>query len=179
MKQTVTLAGILLAFALSLASCGGNSTDKARIAELEKQLLELKGEQKQDVEAPKSDNEITSQTSSSHLSSSHRREGSRQFVGTYKVVDEYNTTWILTLNRDETMTINEEGSSEVKYGSWSDSPYDVPCFSFSYRDYPYLEFPSGRENIDYGIISDGYLYSSNTHYKAKNPKFRLPITKIK
>lgn len=165
--------------ALSLTSCGGNSTYKARIAELEEQLLELKGEQKQDVEAPKSDNEITSHTSSSHLSSSHRREGSRQFIGTYKVVDEYNTTWILTLNRDETMTINEEGNSEVKYGSWSDFPYDVPCFSFSYMDCPCLEFPSGRENINRGIISDGYLYSSNTNYKAKNPKFRLPITKIK
>lgn len=170
---------VVAVFSLTLVSCGGNSTDKARIAELEEQLLELKGEQKQDVEAPKSDNEITSHTSSSHLSSSHRREGSRQFIGTYKVVDEYNTTWILTLNRDETMTINEEGSSEVIYGSWSDSPYGVPCFSFSYREYPYLEFPSGRENIDYGILSEDYLYSSNISYKAKNPKFRLPITKIK
>lgn len=153
MKQTMTLAGILLAFALSLASCGGNSTtEKARIAELEEQLLELKGEQKQE---------------------------SRQFIGTYKVVDKYNTTWILTLNRDETMTVNEEGSSEVIYGSWSDEPYGVPHFSFSYREWPYLEFPSGRKDINNGILSDDYLYSSNIEYKAKNPKYRLPITKIK
>ena len=29
MKQTVTLAGILLAFAISLASCGGNSKSES------------------------------------------------------------------------------------------------------------------------------------------------------
>ena len=142
MKQTMTLAGILLAFALSLASCGGNSTtEKARIAELEEHL-------------------------------------SRQFIGTYKVVDKYNTTWILTLNRDETMTVNEEGSSEVIYGSWSDYTYGVPSFSFG-NQIPYLEFPSGRESINCGILSDDYLYPSSTEYKAKNPKYRLPITKIK
>lgn len=144
MKQTMTLAGILLAFALSLASCGGNSTEKARIAEFEEQL-----------------------------------EGSGQFIGTYKVVDKSNTTWILTLNRDETMTINEEGSSEVRYGSWSDSTYGVPYFSFGNGESTYLEFPSGREYINFGILSDGYLYSSSTEYKAQNPKSRLPITKIK
>jgi|GEM_PF-4719244 len=40
MKQTVTLAGILLAFALSLASCGGNNQSQ-QASDLDKREAEL------------------------------------------------------------------------------------------------------------------------------------------
>lgn len=59
MKQTVTLAGILLAFALSLASCGGNNQSQQssdlerREAELQKREDSLRVVEKQQAELQK------------------------------------------------------------------------------------------------------------------------------
>lgn len=174
--KTINLSfkfGLVLTLSSIIVSCTGNSenSEDARIAQLEAKIEQLQS------------NQTTTTTSSSNYSSSnsyssHSEEKRNNFNGTYRVTDELNTTWTITLNDDETAIV-ESSDGNKYYGSWEVFPYDVPCFSFSYKDYPYLEFPSGRENINYGIISDGYLYSSNTNYKAKNPKYRLPIKKIK
>lgn len=63
MKQTVTLAGILLAFALSLASCGGNNQSQQssdlerREAELQKREDSLRVVEQQQAE--KESNSVT------------------------------------------------------------------------------------------------------------------------
>lgn len=54
MKQTVTLAGILLAFALSLASCGGNNQSQ-QASDLDKREAEL---QKREAELQKREDSL-------------------------------------------------------------------------------------------------------------------------
>lgn len=167
---------------ICLVSCGGNNSDKARIAELEAQINELKGGIEEDesvsgiAESNSTDNYSSNSPENTHRS---ERGNSKGFVGTYQFTDEYNTTWTLNLKRDESVTVKAKGQNGEYYGSWDEFPYDVPCLSFGYKDSPIVAFPTGDENLDYGIITNEYIYASNVAYKAKNPQKRLPIKKIK
>lgn len=161
--------------------CGGNSSDRARIAELEAQIEEL-----QDNRGGSEDNThiATSRDTETSVPSTEtrrprRERGTRQFIGTYEFTDTYNRTWVLTLKDDESVTVSAKGDDGIYYGSWNDFPYDVPCLSFGWKESPIIAFPDEDEDISYGIITNEYIYASNTAYKAKNPNKRLPIKKTK
>lgn len=169
MKNYIYLA-VFAILSIANTSCDSSSnSDKARIAQLEEQIRELQ----------------SSSYSSSSSSSSRRssfepsaKTNASDFVGTYKVTDEAGVIWTIVLNADETVTFETEGGSKY-YGSWDIFPYKFPCMSFGWDEWPYLYFPSGREDVYHGCIKDGYFYSSNTAASAKNPNKRLPIKKIK
>lgn len=182
-------------FMLSMVSCGGNSSDKQRIADLESKIQELQNKlndtskvqevnEKENISSSESE-AVTEETSSSYDSytptKSSGYESSKNnnyFAGTYEVTDAVGDTYTIELNSDETVKfMNSRGG--VKYGSWRDSPYGVPKLSFSYSESPVIFFPGGESDLDFAIISDGYLYSSNVEYKSKNPRKRLDIKKIK
>lgn len=164
---------------LCLASCGGNYSYKAQIAELVAQINEL-NDNNETTSRTTETNSSDSYSSNSTRSTRRSRSGnSRSFIGTYKFTDEYNTTWTININRDETVTIKAEGQDGEYYGSWSDFPFDAPSLDFGFKESPIVAFPSGDENIYYGIVTNEYIYASTTAYKAKNPKLRLPIKKIK
>ena len=116
--------------------------------------------------------------SSSSRSSSESSKVKEYFAGTYEVTDAVGDTYTIVLNSDESATFtNSRGG--VRYGSWRDFPYDAPKLTFSYGETPVIFFSGGESGLDNAIIADGYIYSSNIEYRAKNPKKRLEIRKVK
>ena len=100
-----------------------------------------------------------------------------EYVGVYTLTDEAGTNWTITLNEDET-AVFKSSKGATYYGSFMTFPYDCPCVMFSWSESPMMYFPSGKERVWLGVISDdGYLYDSNTNFKAKHPKHRVKITK--
>ena len=158
-------------------SNSSNSEDKERIAQLEAQINELKsnGSSYQGNEN-KTNNSYNSKKRDNYSSRSNKE--SNNFAGIYVVTDDMGNKWTINLKDDESVTV-KDASGKIYYGSWSSFPYDVPCLSFGWDEWPYLYFPAGEENIDHSIIDNDQFYSSNTNYKAKNPNQRLPIKKIK
>lgn len=118
-------------------------------------------------------------TSSSSSSSSSSASAS-SYVGTYTVNDGVHT-WEIILKSDETCTMGLKGSGSVAYGSWK-IYYGDDYASLSFSDeYPVVFFPGGEERL-YGPrirLNDGYFYHNESAVKSKNPKKRLPITKVR
>ena len=100
------------------------------------------------------------------------------YVGTYEFTDEMNTTWVLILNSDNTATIGLKGSDKVAYGSLMDWGNGELWVKFS-DEVPMIWFPSGKKRGDQMPLVNGYLYYSPSSSDAKNPRNRLPVTKIK
>lgn len=177
------LLGISVVALMLTTSCG-NKASQDRIAQLEKELAQLKGEEyKESSSAPSSsevERDYTSDYSStdSDYSTSREERGSR-FTGKYQFVDKAGKVWIVNLKDDETATMNIQGDSYMYYAEWDDSPYGVPLLRFGWDDSPYASFPSGKEGMSYACIDDDYIYCSNSAFSAKNPRKRLPIRKIK
>lgn len=109
---------------------------------------------------------------------SYAKDNVEEYVGVYTLRDEANIDWTITLNEDKTVVF-ESSKGAVYYGNFDTFPYYCPCLSFPWSDSPMISFPAGKQKIWFlSIISDdGYLYDSNTNYKAKHPKHRLKITK--
>lgn len=184
------LLGISVVALMLTTSCGNNA-EQERIAQLEKELAQLKGEKYNESPATATsssmskeynDNstsmEIDESNDQSSLSLSNEASGSR-FTGTYQFTDKAGKVWIVNIKDDETATMNIKGNSYMYYAEWDDSPYGVPLLQFGWDDSPYALFPSGKEGMSYACIDDGYIYCSNTAFSAKNPRKRLPIKKIK
>lgn len=177
------LISLLACITILISGCTSSSSDQARIAQLEAQIAELQGnsgqeainEDSKEISADNSSAYSTSENSSYHS----QKRGPKHFVGTYEFTDKYNTTWVLILKQDESLTINIKGSDEYYYGSWSDSPYEYPLLNFGWKESPMIAFPSEETDIDYAIVFNDKIYSSNSAYKAKNPNLCLPIKKIK
>ena len=183
------LLGISVVALMLTTSCGNNA-EQERIAQLEKELAQLKGEKYNESPATASssmskeynDNstsmEIDESNDQSSLSLSNEASGSR-FTGTYQFTDKAGKVWIVNIKDDETATIKVKGESFTYYAEWDDFPYGVPCLQFGFDDAPYANFPSGKEAMHYACIDDNYIYESNSAFSAKNPRKRLPIKKIK
>ena len=103
------------------------------------------------------------------------------FAGTYEFTDTNQTTWVLTLKEDETVTLIRKGKERIYYGSWRVFPYDEAWLDFGWceGENATISFPSKKTDINFGILTKEYIYASNTAYKAKNPHLRLPIKQIK
>ena len=110
-------------------------------------------------------------------SSNPKSEG---YVGTYEFTDEANNEWILTLNSDKTATIHKKNNNHESYGSWDELNFmdDTPIIRFR-DETPTIWFKSGEERSQELQIYEGFLYERWDAAQAKNPRKRLPITKIK
>lgn len=165
MKNYIYLAVVAI---LLIANTGCNSSsnsDKARIAQLEEQIEKLKSSQ----------NSIQTQRNVSSKSYS----ATNIIEGTYEVLDNLGTKWIIILNSDETVNIHREGSNVVAYGSWRDGNYDGGIW-LRMDEYPRIVFPNMEVGFSgHGDINGDYLYSEVNSAKSKNPNKRLPIKKIK
>lgn len=152
-------------FAMLTTSCGGgSSSDKARIAELEQQIKDLKNSNNQTYEGTNNNNAVpeTSANTDDQLG-----------AGTYTFTDEGGNLFTLVLNEDMTATIAV--NNETMYGSWNDTTYDLPFAQFSDK-MPEIIFPGGKERSQFLGITDGYIYY-RWEFKSKNPQKRLPIKK--
>ena len=120
-------------------------------------------------------------TNSTPSSSSNSSSNGQGIIGTYEFTDEINHTWVLKLNSDETATIQLKGSNSPAYGSWSDWREGNNRIYLDFSDQaPKVWFPAGEEDCYTLIIfDDGYIYRSNSDAKAKNPRKRLAITKVR
>lgn len=102
-------------------------------------------------------------------------------VGTYQVTDKAGNKWLISVNEDETIVI-EGTDNSAYYGSWHLYKGKIETsFTSDGYIYPPLIF-SNSESTDgmYLVIDlkEDYIYASNSA-KSKNPRKRLPITKVK
>lgn len=102
-------------------------------------------------------------------------------VGTYQVIDEGGKKWSVIVNEDETIVI-EGTDNSAYYGSWHfyNSKIETSFTSDDYI-YPPLIFPNSKTTDGMYLVidlKDMFIYASNSA-KSKNPRKRLPITKIK
>lgn len=179
------LLGISVVALMLTTSCGNNA-EQERIAQLEKELAQLKGENRdkkkasiQEDASPASSSENSSEASSSSDDLTSTSPTIIYYEGTYKFTDKANQTWTLTLNKDKTAQI--KSGDVLHYGSWTEyTSTNVMYISFDYEDAPMIYFPFGPDRGTMIAISkDGYIYESIDAKKAKNPRKRLPIRKIK
>jgi hypothetical protein len=117
--------------------------------------------------------------SSDNKEGNSTNEEESNIPGTYEVTDEIGQTLIFTLKKDNTATVKIKGEEGTYYCSWE--PNDNNDISLDFSDEPpALMFNGGiTETMYCPEISDGWLYYNYDALKAKNPKRRLPIRKIK
>lgn len=102
-------------------------------------------------------------------------------VGTYQVIDEAGKKWSVIVNEDETIVI-EGTDNSAYYGSWHFYKGKIETtFTSDGYIYPPLIFPNSETTDGMYLVIDvkeNYIYASNSA-KSKNPRKRLPITKVK
>lgn len=111
-------------------------------------------------------------------------------IGTFEFTDNVGNVWVLVVNTNETATIGIKGRENKAYASW---------YKYDHMNYaqftcsgsaPTIFFPSSELMLnDYGYpttdacgrfcIDGKYIYFNSTAADARNPKLRLPLTKIK
>lgn len=172
---TLTAFSIII---LSSCGSGSNSADQERIAQLEAQIAELQNQKGNPVETESTTGNYSDSYSSTNSSA---KSESYNDVGTYETTDEIGKTWVITLNNDGTAQIGIKNSDKVAYGTWDDWRITENGVKLSFIDEtPTIAFPAGIINMMFGSIGDdGYLYSEYDYVKAKNPRQRIPIKKIK
>ena len=174
------LLGISVVALMLTTSCG-NKADQDRIAQLEKELAQMNGEdynENHEETYSSSSSENGNETSSSSDNSISTSQTIIFYEGTYKFTDNANQTWTLTLSKDKTAQIKR--GNELHYGSWTEYPsINVMYISFDYDDAPMIYFPFGpKEGTRMSISKDGYIYEDTSAEEAKNPRKRLPIKKV-
>ena len=115
------------------------------------------------------------------------RAEQQRWVGTYQIDDGHLGPIILTVNEDETATMRYKGDDVIWYGSWYKNN-NMECANFHFDG---EEIYVGRPNVvpqlyiggtskflrDF-VLVDGYLYTSFSAARAKNPNERLKFQKV-
>ena len=110
----------------------------------------------------------------------------QSYIGTFEIDDGHLGPIVLTVNDDETATIKYKNGDTIYYGSW-----------YKYDTMKYVQFHFEGEEIYVGrkaipqlyiggtskflgnfVLLDGYLYTSSSAAKAKNPNERLEYKKV-
>lgn len=178
-NKILSIFAVLITLICVGCSNSSNSEDKERIAQLEEQIKELQSSKNENSNTPYGNNETNITYSGQDLQEKVKPQIS-EYIGKFEMTDEAGQVFIITVNADETATIELQGGSFKGYGSWNDFPYDYPDLSFSRDDSPNIYFPSGKEHYFPGLIlCEGWAYDGSSAFKAKNPNKRLPIKKIK
>lgn len=157
-----------------VASCGGSSNSSDKIAQLEDSIARMQTR----IENQETNNNTINDANGID---SETEASANDIVGTYKVIDALNNVWIIKMETDETATVSQEGGNVTHYGSWRYSgPNYGLMLSFSLDDDPQITFPNMKAGLYLSpCIKDGYLYMTESALKAKNPKLRLSINKVK
>lgn len=106
----------------------------------------------------------------------------KSIIGTYEVTDKIGCTIHITFNNDKTATITGvKGEGITYYCTWDDYTDLNAGFEIAFSDEkPYLVYEGGADEVNNSIfLNDGWLYSNYNNSKAKNPRWRLKVTKIK
>ena len=168
-------------------SNSSNSEDKERIAQLEAQIAELQNNS-QSNSSDDDDNDLntSSQDKSSEVftstSSSNSSAPTKNFLGTYKVVDVNGNTFYFILNQDKTANVKTDGSDEMLYCTWTDYTSINKGVAIYFSDKrPVMLFDGGIQ--EYGPMhldfQNEWLYARQQYLESKHPKWRLKAEKIK
>ena len=99
-------------------------------------------------------------------------------IGEYEFVDSDNDTWVLILNGDETANLHIKNGREY-YGTWEKWIDEIVWIRLPFDDAPRLNIKGDGRKKTSLFINDGFIYFDGTASKSKNPRMRLPITKVK
>ena len=167
-------------------SNSSNSEDKERIAQLEAQIAELKNNS-QSKSSDDDDNDLntSSQDKSSEVftstSSSNSSAPTKNFLGTYKVIDNNGNTFYFILNQDETANVKTDGTDEMLYCSWYDLTNINSGVRITFSDKrPVILFDGGIEKYGgvYLDFQNEWLYAGSKYIDSKHPQWRLKAEKI-
>lgn len=162
-KYFLTMATIAL-FAVGFAASDEEENSSNSSNDSSKPQTEQKQEQKKESQEVKSE---------------QKQENS--FLGTYEVTDKSGRKVTLNINEDETVT----GSDDIYppyYGSWTGPTSEgIIIITFAEDNKPYLIYEGGEDNHALGVLylRDGWIYTGGDNAHAKNPRWRLKVTKIK
>lgn len=121
----------------------------------------------------------TEQKESKEVQSEQKQENS--FLGTYEITDMSGYKLTLNINEDETVSgLSEYGTNY--YGSWTGPTSEgIIIITFAEGNKPYLIYEGGEDNHALGVLylRDGWIYTGGDNAHAKNPRWRLKVTKIK
>jgi lipoprotein len=189
MKKTLFLF-VACVIAFGLASCGGNSADKARIAELEAKLAARDSAASDTERTLSTTEEVVEKNSNSSSSSNSSSLGgfeeqtsedpNNTIVGAYEFSDNIHT-WVLVVNNDETAYIynKDQGESVKAYGSWFKySNMKAASFTFSDKA-PRVWFQGDETSLRDPYLTKDWIYFDFSAANAKNPEKRFPVTKVK
>ena len=160
-KYFLTMATVAL-FAVGFAASDEEENSSNSSNDSSKPQTEQKQEQKKE---------------SQEVQSEQKQENS--FLGTYEVTDVTGCKVTLNINEDETVTGSNEYGSNF-YGSWT-GPTGVGIIINFAETKPYLIFEGGKDKYMLPVfyLRDGWIYTGGENASAKNPKWRLKVTKIK
>lgn len=165
MKQTIKFAGLVLAVAFSLASCGGNQNNRRNSYVSEETTQVEEDYSSQTIEQVEND-----------------EPSFVDYVGQYEFTDIADQTFVLTLNEDETCQLRQKGADYVYYGSYHDYLSSSKYIELHFSETPRIIFPSFDETGGWKIMgilfSADFIYYSNTACAAKDPKKRLELKRI-
>ena len=110
-------------------------------------------------------------------------------IGTFEFTDNVGNVWVLVVKTNETATIGIKGRENKAYASWYKYKHMNYAKFICSGSAPTIFFPSSELMLnDYGhpttdacgyfCIDGKYIYFDSTAAEAKNPKLRLPLTKI-
>lgn len=169
--KNVILIFVACMMSFVVASCGGNSnsSEADRIAQLEDSIANL-------------NNRIADGSESKANNDSEDMQGNdsnNNHVGTYEFTDTQGHKFVLVLNEDETATI--QVNDLLRYGTWElYSPIgNLPLVAFNFDEMPQIALPNGEKKCQFLVIVGNYIYEDWHNVKSKNPRYRLPIKKIK
>lgn len=171
MKNVISII-VACMMSLVVASCGGssNSTEADRIAQLEDSIANLNN-RIADGSASKADNDSEDMQGN---------DSNNNHVGTYEFTDTQGHKFVLVLNEDETATI--QVNDLVRYGTWElYSPIgNLPLVAFNNtNEQPQIALPNEEKKCHYLAIVGNYIYEDWQNVESKNPRYRLPIKKIR
>lgn len=173
MKKIVLILPLI---ALLSVSCNNNNdADNRRIQELEDKIAQLEKDKSENNKSEVSKVNTETQSEENDLTYS-------DFVGTYQFTDLDGNNYEIKVNDDKTFTL-KHNTNETEYGSvgvYIYNGYIKLLFSDDAKFNVKIKFPEGlNEGILSPTIREGYVYDNESSARAKNPKWRLPIKKVK
>ena len=159
------------------SSTSGENKAEPQQSEQTEQKQETKAEPQQSEQTEQKQETKTEKKESEEVQSEQKQENS--FLGTYEVTDVTGCKVTLNINEDETVTGSNEYGSNF-YGSWT-GPTGVGIIINFAETKPYLIFEGGKDKYMLPVfyLRDGWIYTGGENASAKNPKWRLKVTKIK
>lgn len=181
----ITLQCVLIGCTGTGSGASGSAAADSTIAEAT--MAEQERAEQQRLEQEKAEQERLEQEKAEQQRLEEEKAKQQSLVGTYQIDDGHLGPIILTVNEDETATMRYKGDDVIWYGSWYKNN-NMECANFHFDG---EEIYVGRPNVvpqlyiggtskflrDF-VLVDGYLYTSFSAARAKNPNERLKFQKV-